>query len=338
MNVLHQFRDLAKLLFHVIGSSADHVKLDQLINLISNVLENNDKLNRECVELNRKLSEYEVRDYMRREFISAPASPHEAPTLRIHEDYDVIPNVVVMKEAAEDKIVRVIGAHTEAQIMAHIRSELEASAEPKEVKETDTEEAEEAEEVVESEEAEEAEETEEAEEAEEEEAEELVDAEEAEETEEVVEEEETVEEEDVVEEEEAEEAEEVEEEEEVVEEEEVEEAEEVVEEEEAEETEEAEEAEEVEEEEEAEEVVEEEEAEEVVEEEEVEETEEAEEVVEEEEVEETEEAEDEEMEIIKIKKKQFFCGAKTRKVYAYIDDETAGDCIGIYVDGKITSL
>jgi type IV secretory pathway VirB10-like protein len=90
-------------------------------------------------------------------------------------------------------------------------------------------------------------------------------------------------------------------------------------------------------------VVEEEEEEEVVEEEEevVEEEEEVveeeEEVVEEEE-EETVEEEEEESEIVKIGKKKYFVGVKTRTVNIYIDDETMGETLGQLKDGKIIPL
>ena len=74
-----------------------------------------------------------------------------------------------------------------------------------------------------------------------------------------------------------------------------------------------------------------------------EEVEEAEEEVEEaeEEVEEAEEEVEEEeegMEIIKVKKKTYFCGEHSKKVYEYIDDESAGDCLGVLKDGRIVPL
>ena len=86
-----------------------------------------------------------------------------------------------------------------------------------------------------------------------------------------------------------------------------------------------------------------EEAEEVEEVEEVEAEEEAEEAEAEKEVEAEEEAEEEEeaMDVIKIKKRKYFVGERSRKVYEYIDDETAGEeCLGTYDDAtnKIVPL
>ena len=67
--------------------------------------------------------------------------------------------------------------------------------------------------------------------------------------------------------------------------------------------------------------------------------EEEEEEVEEEEVEEeAAEEEDEGMEVITIKKKKYFCGETSKKVYVYVDEESAGDCLGVFKDGKIVPL
>jgi hypothetical protein len=48
-----------------------------------------------------------------------------------------------------------------------------------------------------------------------------------------------------------------------------------------------------------------------------------------------EEVEDEEMEIVKLGKKRYHVGMKSRTVYIYIDEETAGDELGILQNGKI---
>jgi len=41
------------------------------------------------------------------------------------------------------------------------------------------------------------------------------------------------------------------------------------------------------------------------------------------------------MEVIKIGKKNYFCGETSKLVYVYINDEEAGDCLGKLVNGKI---
>ena len=70
--------------------------------------------------------------------------------------------------------------------------------------------------------------------------------------------------------------------------------------------------------------------------EEVEEAEDTEEVEEVEEAEETEEVEeDEAMEVITIRKKNYFMGETSKLVYLYINDEEAGECLGKYEKGKI---
>ena len=56
---------------------------------------------------------------------------------------------------------------------------------------------------------------------------------------------------------------------------------------------------------------------------------------------EAEEEEEEEMELVKLgrtKKSWYHCGAKSRLLYAYVDDETAGECKGKYENGKIVPL
>ena len=54
--------------------------------------------------------------------------------------------------------------------------------------------------------------------------------------------------------------------------------------------------------------------------------------------EEEEEEEDESMEVIKIGKKLYFLGENSQKVFIYLNDEEAGECLGKYVNGKIVAL
>jgi hypothetical protein len=54
--------------------------------------------------------------------------------------------------------------------------------------------------------------------------------------------------------------------------------------------------------------------------------------------EEEEEEEDESMEVIKIGKKLYFVGEHSQKVFIYLNDEEAGECLGKYVNGKIVAL
>jgi hypothetical protein len=44
------------------------------------------------------------------------------------------------------------------------------------------------------------------------------------------------------------------------------------------------------------------------------------------------------MEVVKIGRKQYFVGETSRHVYIMEDEETAGDCLGKYVNGKIVPL
>ncbi len=50
------------------------------------------------------------------------------------------------------------------------------------------------------------------------------------------------------------------------------------------------------------------------------------------------EEEDESLEVIKIGKKLYFVGEHSQKVFIYLNDEEAGECLGKYVNGKIVAL
>jgi hypothetical protein len=57
--------------------------------------------------------------------------------------------------------------------------------------------------------------------------------------------------------------------------------------------------------------------------------------VEEEEEEEEEEEDEEDLEIVTIKRKKYFVAAESKRVYMYVDDETAGAQIGKLENGNL---